>query len=477
MTDPARKLSQAHAHAEIVGKLNALWTPHDAQTIILQRIFRDLVKVAFVECGRKLGKTELIAYFLWRMALTNPGGHYYLAPEQKQAKEIVWASGRIQSFGPQEFIESINATEMRIRFTNGSFIKVDGSDNFNAYRGIEPHSAAYDEFRDFRPEFHKAMSPNFGVYNAPLLVCGTPPEQLELDHYDAMKRESEERGSYFNYPSWFNPHFSRTWLEEERLKLLARGEGDIWEREYGARRVVGGSLSIFPMFDRKRHVRRHAELLAAVWQDKKKLHWQAVADPGNATVFCVNFRAINPYTREVFHLAEIYETRQSETSTSKMVPRIRAMMEELFPGHEAYGVDWDLIYDEAATWFSVEASNSFDMMWHPTHKGLRNKDDGLSLMKDQMLHMKFLISDRCVMGIKEIEGYLKDPKSGKPLKKNDHYIDTCRYGNDFSGLDLEPNAEPEPVDPLSRPRFYTREQDERAEQTEDGDGFDILDDF
>lgn len=467
----------AIAHAEIIGKLNAVWTPHTAQTIILQRIFRDESKVTFVECGRKFGKTELIALFLWRRALTVPGGYYYLAPEQKQAREIIWASRRIQSFGPQEFIQSINATEMRIWFTNGSFIKIDGSDNFNSYRGIEPHGAAYDEFRDFRPEFHKAMSPNFGVYNAPLLICGTPPEQLELEHYDALKRESEERGSYFNFPSWANPHFSRNWLEEERLKLIARGESDIWEREYGARRVFGGSLSIFPMFDRKRHVRPHQDLLAAAWRDKKKLHWQAVADPGNATVFCVNFRAINLYTREVYHLDEIYERQQSETSTSKMVPRVRAKLEELCPGYEAYGIEWDLIYDEAATWFSVEASNSFDMQWHPTHKSLRNKDDGLSLMKDQMLHMKFLISDSCVQGIKEIEGYMKDPKNGKPLKKNDHYIDTCRYGNDFSGLDLENTLEPEKPDPLYQPRFKTMEQDRRDALTEEGDGFDILDDF
>lgn len=471
------KESLARSHAEILGALHAEWVPHAAQQNILRKVFVDLARVVFVELGRKAGKTEIIAYFLWRLALTRPGGYYYFAPEQKQAKEIIWASGRLQEFGPRSYLEgNPNNTEMRVRFRNGSFIKVDGSDNFNAYRGIEPHGAAYDEFRDFRPEFHRAMGPNLGVYLAPLLICGTPPEVMELEHYDAMAEQAKRAGAYFNFPSWCNPHFSKVWLKEEKFKLISRGEGDVWEREYGARRVAGGSKAIFPMFDRKKHIKPHAEIMARVSRDRKKLHWQVIADPGNATVFCLNFRAINPYTREVFHLDEIYERNQAETSTSKVIPRCLAKLEELCPGYEVYKIEWDLIYDEAGLWFAVESSNSFDLQWHPTNKAMKNKDDGLSLMKDQMIHMKFIMSDRCINGAKEIEGYLKD-KHGKPVKLNDHYIDTCRYGNDFSGLDLQPIDEPKKPDPLLQPRFYTMEHDRREALTEEGDGFDLLDDW
>jgi hypothetical protein len=181
MTVEARQL------AKIIGDLNARWTPHPTQQLVLNALFRDLAPVVFNESGRKWGKTDLICYFLWRRALTIPGGHYYFAPEQKQAKEILWASNRLQTFGPAGYIDGKpNETEMRIWLTNGSFIKVDGSDNFNAYRGIEPHSAVYDEFRDFRPEFHKVMGPNLAPHEAQLLICTTPPELLELDHYDGM---------------------------------------------------------------------------------------------------------------------------------------------------------------------------------------------------------------------------------------------------------------------------------------------------
>lgn len=155
--------------------------------------------MVFCECGRKFGKTELEAYFLWRNALTFPVaglGHYFFAPEQKQAKEIVWASGRLQTFGPQEYIEDINNSEMRIRFTNKSFIKVDGSDNFNSYRGLsDVGSSVYDEFRDFRPEFHKAYKANLAVHKAQLLIGTTPPEAMELEHYDRMLMGLEVYGA------------------------------------------------------------------------------------------------------------------------------------------------------------------------------------------------------------------------------------------------------------------------------------------
>lgn len=471
-------------YAKVIGDLNARWTPHPDQQRILYALFALLEPLVFNESGRKFGKTEIIAYFLWRRALTVPGGHYYFAPEQKQAKEIFWATGRLQEFGPQEYLDGQpNNTEMRMRFTNGSFIKVDGSDNFNAYRGVEPHTAVYDEFRDFRPEFHKAMGPNLGVYKAPLLICSTPPEQMELEHYDAMKVGLTPGKNYFNFPSWANPHMDKEWLEKEKTKLYARGEGDVWEREYGAKRVRGGSNAIFPMFDAPtkekpltKHVRPHQEVMDAVLRDKKKLHWQVICDPGNSTVFCVLFRAINPYTRKVYRLAEIYETSQAETSTSKIVPRIQKMREELCPAYEAYGIEWEQYYDEAATWFAVEAENSFDETFTPTTKAMANIDEGLSLLKDQMLHGLTVISDRCKDLIKEYANFLRDPATGKPRKDcADHAIDCDRYGNDLAGIDLRPEQEPPEQDPDDLPRFRTPEQD--LDDDRDFDDFNGLEDF
>jgi hypothetical protein len=447
--------------------LNARWQPHAVQQKILYSIFVLGVPLCFLELGRKAGKTEIICYFLWRRALLNPGGHYYFAPEQKQAKEIIWASRRLQDFGPGEFIASVNNTEMRITLTNGSFIKVDGSDNFNSYRGIEPHSAVYDEKRDFRPEFHQVMGPNLAVHKAQLLACSTPPEQAELEHYDGLKAGLVPDESYFNYPTWVNPYIDKAWLKKERARLYAIGEADVWEREYGAKRVRGGRLSIFPMFDRATHVRPHVELADLVAKDRRKLDWLKIADPGTASVFAILFFAFNRYSRTLYVLDEIYETSQMETSTSRIVPRAKQMAHALY--EDALEDAWDCVYDEAEAWFAQEAMNSFGEHWRPTHKAKMDKGRGLSIIKDLMLHGRIVFSDRCKGTIKEVENYLKKPDGTIP-KGNDHGVDLLRYAAQATGLDLVSVPEPEVKDPDTMRRAYSLEEDERSER----DAFDQM---
>lgn len=479
MTDQA-----AIQYAKVIADLNVRWTPHPTQQLVLRALFFHCYNLVFDECGRKWGKTEIMAYFLWRLALLLPGGYYYFAPEQKQAKEIVWASNRIQQFGPQQYVTGINNTEMRISIEGPfgkSFIKCDGSDNFDSHRGTEPHGLVYDEFRDFRPEFHSVMDPNRLPHKAPLLVCSTPPEEMKLDGYDNMKLGLELGKDLFNYPSWLNPYNDRDWLIKKKAELYAKGEGDKWEREYGAKRVPGGSNAIFPMFRRSGHgsqVRPHAEIMAEIMRDKRKLIWQVVCDPGTMSVFAVLFRAINPFTRVVYCLDEIYETNQKETSTSKIVPRIQAMKEELCPDWEAHKIEWDQVYDEAESWFCQEAENSFNETFIPTQKAHAPIDEGLSLIKDQLLHNKVVISDRCQSLCDEFEDFLKDPKTSKPKKTcKDHIVDVFRYGNFAAGIDLMPEAEPpEPnVGEKDPPRGKTRDQDEDDES--EVDEFTGLDDF
>lgn len=466
---------QALQLARILSDLHANWQPHQAQIEIIRAIFGERKSVVMVECGRKFGKTELDAYFLWRLALTRPGEYYYFTPFQNQGREIVWANRRLQTFGPSKYIESINEAEMRIRFKNGSFIKVDGSDNFDKYRGPNPYGAVYDEFRDFRREFHPAFGPNLATHEAPLLINGTPPER-DIEHYDAMLKEcrTESDSAYFNYPSWANPHVSKDWLRREKRKLYARGDGDEWEREYGAKKFRGGKNSILPMFDaptedkpHTKHVRPHAEIMAEIGRDKHKLLWQVVCDPGNASVFGVLFRAVNPYTKKVYRLDEIYEREQANTSTSKIIPRIRSMKDELYPGWRAHGIEWRQTYDEAATWFQTEASASFEEYFFPTRKALHDKNQGISLLKDQLLQGLTVISDRCINFINEYQNYIRDA-NGQPIKENDHLIDCDRYGNAAAGLFLTSEEEPQKSDPDLSRRFSTPELDIEEDRAKRG---------
>jgi hypothetical protein len=160
------------------------------------------------------------------------------------------------------------------------------------------------------------------------------------------------------------------------------------------------------------------------------------------------------------------------------MPRVIAMREELFPDWEVNGIEWEQLYDEAGTWFATESLNSFGEHWTPTQKALRDINQGLSLQKDQMLHGLTAISDRCINFSSETKNFIKDPKTGKPHKGcQDHAIDCDRYGNDFAGIDLTIEKEPDEKDPDFAPRFKTPEEDLDEEMAGRDDAFGLLDDF
>lgn len=456
--------------ATVIEDLNSVFTPHKGQLRVGHALFYQGKRKIFLEWGRKAGKSETIAFCLYRLATLFPGSYYYIAPFAKQAREIMWADGRLQNFLPPNLKARYlqgkpNDSEMRIRFKNGSFIKLDGADNYEAYRGVNPHGMVYDEFKDFHPEFHKAMDPNLATHKAPLIIVGTPPEQEDHDFIrlaDFCKNNKGGETAYFNYPTWINPHIDKNWLREKKAELFAKGEEDVWYREYEARRVFGGKRAVFPMFESGKHSRQHDVLICEIERDRRKLQWQCIADPAGATVFAVLFRAVNPYTRQVYCLDEIYEDRPAEMTTASMWAKIDRIIQDLNPCYS----DWTYIYDEAATWWANEIGALFsyeriDAGWSPTMKASKSKEDGINLIREQFLANKLILSSRCTKLAWEIRNYIKD-KNGKIPKINDHLIDCMRYGDMFIGHDLHPRAEPSksrrPVDPETK-RYYTMEED------------------
>lgn len=480
-------LEEAAASWNRIERLNQAFGPsgpHPAQQKAIQAVFARRKRIVQVDCGRKWGKTEWLIYCLYRQALLRPGQYYYIAPFQKQAKELIWANNRLQGFFP-EAIAEINNSEMRVTLTNGSFIKLDGADNFDSYRGVNPHGIVYDEFKDHRPEFHKAMGPNLATHRAQLILAGTPPsetamplsddpvEALAMMHaYDIMAKVCQTRDNcaYFNWPTWANPHIDKQWLREEKEILFARGEEAEWYREYEAKRVSGGLDNIFPMFDPPTHIVPHEDLMESLTKDMHKLEWYVTVDPGSATVFAALLSAYNPKTEESYHLDEVYLRTLEETTTANVIREIRGKKRDLHKYHPTlrFTCDWQQFYDEAATWFANEALHSFDEHFSPTKKALVSKEAGLSMIKDQLLKKRTLISDRCRYLAWEVTNYKRDEKTKKIPKINDHLIDCWRYFNHGSGVTLKKHryisADVEP----DAPRGFTPEQDIAAWQAEQG---------
>lgn len=424
-----------------ISELHSRWTPHPAQLEIGRALIRDNVKEIFAQCGRNFGKSELVAYLLWRWAWSFSGSeNYYFAPYMKQAREILWASRRVQDFGPREWIRDINNTEMRITFKNGSFVKLDGSDNVEAYRGVKPRGlSVFDEFKDFRPEFYEAYDPNRAAHDTPLFIIGTPPDD-DCQFTEIAKTYREDPSKrYFEFWTGANPHISKRWLEQKRNELLARGDAEQWEREYMARFVKGGKTRIFPMMNPSM-VMDHQDLMRQLYRDRKKLQWVLWADPAGASCFAVLALAINPYSKRIYCLDEIYETDQAEMTVAKIGRRLLAIRDELC---DHPSVEWRQGYDEAETWFANEMLDNFNEHFEPSQKAKHDKMSGLSLIKDVLASGLMTFSSRCKKLYWEMESYRKED-NGKIAKKNDHLIDCLRYSLDAVYFSIKDEQEPLP---------------------------------
>ena len=469
-----------------VGLKNRL---HSGQIEALAPLYEDDIINLMLPCGRKFGKTDAAGFVLWHQALFHPGSAcYFVAPEGSHARELIWNNNRIQKFlgkDSDKYIKTIKNQEMKIEFKNGSFIRLIGSENWAAGNGLTPHIAVYDEFKAFHPQWHIEFSPNLAAKAAPLVIIGTMPKagDRNMDQYKQIMEyfKTDPDSAVIIKTTWDNPinHMpaQKKRIEQDIKRLEAHGDFDVVQREYYSRIVAGGSSSVFPMLDRKIHMFSHADIYNRVKRDINKLEWYCIADPGTTTCFAVLFCAINPYTKEVFIMDEIYEKNQKDTSTRTIYPKIAQKMKELNPYLDED--DWFKVYDEAGAWFANEVLVNYHTTFFKTEKRHGDKEEGISLIKDMLLHNIVSISDRCQNLLEEMEMYAKDSK-GRIPKKNDHLIDCYRYFIDAVHYDFAYVQEfIKNKDPMEENRYRRFKDDENEiDMNEDwmgnfGDEFDF----
>lgn len=434
----------------ILEDLYSNWKPNAGQIQAGKALFNDGQVTQFIRWGRKGGKTDYIIKAIYRYALLHPkSGCYYFCPQANQAREILWETYRLQDAVPKKYIKKVKNNDMRIILTNGSFIKLDGSDNYEKHRGTEGHFLVYDEFKDFDRRFHEAIDPNRGVYNAPLIILGTPPvsinEDRNYEQYMELQKQcmNDEDKFFLQLSSYVNAHNvpkvnlnmsmeerikqGEAYLAKKRQELINRGEEYRWKIEYLAENVAMGKNAVFPMLT-EANVKPFSEIHEPLLRDQKKLQWYCIADPGTSTCFAVLFVCLNPYTKEIWVLDELYEKDREETTTRKMLPKIHKKMKELAPSLDPED-DWFKVYDEAGAWFANEAMDQVDkslnLTFIETDKFHNQKEDGIAMTKDCLIYEMMYMTDRCTNFYWELEQCVCI--DGKYVKAHDHLIDDFRY--------------------------------------------------
>lgn len=461
----------AYHFGAMLARLHETWTPHPGQIPIGRALFYENCKNIFVQCGRNWGKTEFAKYAAVRWALSHPGSENYIfEPFQKQAREILWESGRLWEGLPKEWIDGKpNDTELRLTFANGSFIKLDGTDNREAIAGYKPRGLiVYDEFKDHDKRAIDVFEPNRAAFGVPALFIGTPPDVQ--NHFVDLGNfaKTSKKWRYFHGPTSQNPHISKEWLDDKKAELIARGELETWLREYEAIFVIGGKNSVFPMAN-KLTPKKFSSIRPADLN-----HWQAfiIMDPGSSSVFAVKINLWNPYQRRVIWFKELYLTTMAEMTTDNVWTTLEPILQAL---REMQIKDIEFHYDEAAKWFSNESAvhpiGKKYSLW-PTQKASHPKDYGISTIRTMMAQGNIECTEDVPKSIWEFQNYVLDDK-GKIPKKNDHLIDCERYFCAAVGLDLNETSPPKLIDKDLEPRGFSIHDDFRPDPYRDFDHSDL----
>ena len=176
-------------------------------------------------------------------------------------------------------------------------------------------------------------------------------------------------------------------------------------------------------------------LMGKVFDERSKLRWYTVCDPGFATCFAVLFACINPFNGEVYCLNEIYETDREKLSVTQIWPRIREIEERINPGGR-----WRRVSESAAPGFPQEvkaACAGAKPGFRPTVKEEGDETKFFRIINSLFHTFRCYLSTECKNLSWEIENYVsKKPsepgmvygeKSTVYPDENNHLLDDFRY--------------------------------------------------
>jgi hypothetical protein len=211
------------------------YAPRRCQRDIEKRLklFRFLVAV----CHRRFGKTVNGVIWLIQEALSGIPDFrgYYIAPNQKQAKRLVWSYFKkyLHNFGD---LVTFNETELRIDFNigpNKPCIYLAGSENIESLRGVYIDRAVLDEMASWDKAeyaFYEVIYPAMSDRQGRGFIIGTV-KGLDL-FYDLHCMGNDKK----MYPDWDTVIFDVTqtgvFTDEQIDELRRMMRPDAFAREY-----------------------------------------------------------------------------------------------------------------------------------------------------------------------------------------------------------------------------------------------------
>lgn len=182
---------------------------------------------------RRAGKTIYSVNLLIREAMKKDGGNYaYIAPLYNQAKDIAWAALKEALDPVPSSYYKFNESELHVTFSNGSRIKLYGSDNPDSLRGRGFDGVVVDEVADMPPNtWQYVIMPTVSDKgrDAWVLFIGTPKGH---DQFHTLYTQSLDVSFRDWYGVKLDVDVTAIFNAKEKARFRKEMGNDAYEQEY-----------------------------------------------------------------------------------------------------------------------------------------------------------------------------------------------------------------------------------------------------
>lgn len=210
-------------------------------------IFFDETRYKVINCGRRAGKSTISSIRMLQFATENENRQlWYIAPNYKQAKSIMWAM--LMDLIPPQAVEKKNETELSITLINGSQIFLKGAEDPDSLRGVRIDFCIFDEcaFITKWDEVWKVMRPTLADSKAECWFISTPNG---FNHFKDLAERTSPDFKYFHFTTYDNPYIPREEIEAMKLEM----DEDSFQQEImGEFRKMSGL--VYKIFNRDIHM-------------------------------------------------------------------------------------------------------------------------------------------------------------------------------------------------------------------------------
>lgn len=384
---------------------------------------KDGKKRAVLVWHRRAGKEKTCWNYLISQAVRRVGIYYYIFPDAKMARRIIWdgidkAGFKTLQHIPSELVASLNNTEMKVTLKNGSLILILGSHDVDSLRGPNPVGCVFSEYAEQSPLAWQVVSPILRENGGWAIFNFTPKGQNHARDLFAMAEGNED---WFAELLTVDDTKAISRMEIEKEKAESTMSEDMIQQEYYCSFTLGVEGSYYAKYIQC--AKDEGRIGKVPYDRQTVVHtaWDLGYGDSTAIVF---FQIVG---QEV-HIIDCYENH------GEGLPHYAKVLQDRKYVYGKHYAPHDVESHAMATGLSAKHVGSnlgIDFVTLPT---LRTRiEDGIEAVRG-IFPRFWLDADRCKPLIKALENYRKefDDKHNcyklRPVHDwSSHYADAVRH--------------------------------------------------